>query len=67
MAPYENLFSNLDLGEGKRTFNSGGRQKIGRHAGAGNTYWNLRSRDYIEVPEEFAPAFILIWQRYRHT
>ncbi len=53
--PYENLFSNLDLGRGSRVFRSGGAASVGRHAGAGNTYWNLVSRNSVEVPEGFAP------------
>lgn len=56
LAPYENLFSNLDLGKGERVFSSGGREKIGRHAGAGNTYWNLASRSNVEMPAGFGPA-----------
>ncbi len=55
-APYENLFSNLDLGKGSRVFLSGGHDGIGRHAGAGNTYWNLRSRSEVQLPEGFGPA-----------
>lgn len=55
-APYENLFSNLDLGKGSRVFLSGGHSGIGRHAGAGNTYWNLRSRSEVDLPEGFGPA-----------
>jgi hypothetical protein len=56
LAPYENLFSNIDLGEGGRTFMSGGRASIGRHAGAGNTYWNLASKSQVEVPDGFGPT-----------
>lgn len=55
-APYENLFSNLDLGKGSRVFLSGGHSGIGRHAGAGNTYWNLRSRSDVDLPAGFGPA-----------
>ncbi len=55
-APYENLFSNLDLGKGERMFMSGGHDGIGRNAAAGNTYWNLASRSSVEMPEGFGPA-----------
>lgn len=55
-APYENLFSNLDLGKGERMFVSGGSVSIGRHAAAGNTYWNLVSRSSVEMPEGFGPS-----------
>jgi hypothetical protein len=56
LAPYENLFSNLDLGKGERMFLSGGRAAIGRHAGAGNTYWNLASKSTVEMPDGFGPS-----------
>ncbi len=56
LAPYENLFSNLDLGKGDRVFLSGGHDAIGRHAGAGNTYWNLQTRSSIDLPEGFGPS-----------
>jgi hypothetical protein len=54
-APYENLFSNLDLGKGERMFMSGGDDGIGRNAAAGNTYWNLVTRSTVEMPEGFGP------------
>lgn len=56
LAPYENLFSNLDLGKGERVFLSGGHDAIGRHAGAGNTYWNLQTRSNVDLPEGFGPS-----------
>ena len=56
LAPYENLFSNLDLGRGDRMFMSGGRDAIGRNAGAGNTYWNLTSKGSVEMPDDFGPS-----------
>lgn len=39
--PYENLFSNLDMGEGFRTYSSSGTLSSGPHAGARETFWNL--------------------------
>ncbi len=54
-APYENLFSNLDLGQGDRAFDSGGATGRGHHAAAGNTYWNLRSKEKVLWPENFGP------------
>ena len=54
-APYENLFSNLDLGRGERAFSSGGSKGRGHHAAAGNTYWNLKSRERLAWPAEFGP------------
>lgn len=56
LAPYENLFTNLDLGKGGRMFLSGGHEAIGRHAAAGNTYWNLMSRSDVDMPEDFGPS-----------
>ena len=56
LAPYENLFSNLDLGKGERMFLSGGHDGIGRHSAAGNTYWNLESKGSVEMPEGFGPS-----------
>ena len=56
LAPYENLFTNLDLGKGERMFLSGGHEAIGRHAGAGNTYWNLASKTSVEMPAAFSPS-----------
>lgn len=54
-APYENLFSNLDLGEGERAFHSGGARGRGHHAAAGNTYWNLASKKRVGWPAQFGP------------
>jgi len=41
-APYENLFTDLDLGDPRRLWSSGGRQDRGPHSGARSTLWNLR-------------------------
>lgn len=56
--PYENLFSNLDLGEGTRAFLSGGSLNVGKHAAAGNTYWNLKSKVAVTMPVDFSPERI---------
>jgi hypothetical protein len=53
--PLENLFRQIDLGLGGRAFLSGGAGGIGRHAGAGNTYWNLKSQKAISRTEDFSP------------
>jgi len=37
-------------------FMSGGRDAIGRNAGAGNTYWNLTSKGSVEMPDDFGPS-----------
>mgnify|MGYP001206696134 CR=1 FL=1 len=54
-APYENLFTDLDLGEGTRAFNSGGGITCGQHTAAGETFWNLRSNAYQDWPAKFGP------------
>lgn len=40
--PYENLFTNLDVGNPKRMWASSGRGDRGPHSGARTTAWNLR-------------------------
>lgn len=40
--PYENLFTDLDAGDPRRLFESGGRGDRGPHAGARETFWNIR-------------------------
>jgi hypothetical protein len=47
-APYENLFTDLDVGDGARLWNSGGDANRGPHAGVRETLWNVRHRG--EVP-----------------
>lgn len=39
-APYENLFSDIDIGLGTRPWESSGRN----HSGARETFWNIRAR-----------------------
>jgi hypothetical protein len=43
-APYENLFTDIDAGEGRRLFASSGGGNRGAHTAAGATFWNLRTR-----------------------
>lgn len=50
IAPHANLFTNIDLGVGSRPWASGGGKQLGKHAGAWNTYWNLRSQRPIGYP-----------------
>ena len=42
VGPYENLFTNLDIGDPKRMWASSGRGDRGPHSGARTTAWNLR-------------------------
>ncbi len=41
--PYENLFTDLDVGDPRRLFESSGRGDRGPHAGARETFWNIRA------------------------
>ncbi len=43
-APYENLFTDLDAGDGARLWNSSGDANRGPHAGVRETLWNVRFR-----------------------
>lgn len=55
-ANYSSLFSQLDLGAGTRPFNSGGSNNRGAHAGAYNTYWNIRASVPLKLPAaDFGP------------
>ncbi len=40
-APYQNLFTGIDLGSASRAFRSGGSLNRGPHSAAYNTYWNV--------------------------
>ncbi len=42
-APYENLYTDLDAGEGGRLFASSGGLNRGNHTAAGATFWNIRA------------------------
>jgi len=55
-APYENLFTNIDLGQGSRPWRCGGGWALGKHCAGRGTFWNLISRDPIPYPfEDFGP------------
>jgi hypothetical protein len=55
-ANYSSLFSQLDLGAGTRPFDSGGSNNRGPHAGAYNTYWNIRATGPLKLPAaDFGP------------
>ena len=49
-APYENLFTNLDVGDGRRLWRSSGRRDRGPHSAVRKTAWNLR-HDKDELSE----------------
>lgn len=41
-APYENLFTDIDVGDPRRLFESSGRKDRGPHSGARTTFWGIR-------------------------
>lgn len=43
-APYENLFTNLDIGDARRLWQSGGRNDRGPNSGARATFWNIQAQ-----------------------
>lgn len=53
--PHANLFTNIDLGEGSRMFQSGGGAALGRHSAAWETFWGIRSRRPQVWPEGWGP------------
>ncbi len=53
--PHANLFTNVDLGEGSRMFQSGGGAALGRHSAAWVTFWGIRSRRPQTWPEGWGP------------
>ncbi|RBP36067.1 pectate lyase-like protein [Roseimicrobium gellanilyticum] len=53
-APYENLLTDIDAGEGTRLFQSGGAGGYGNHTAAGATFWNIRSKQPTNWPEQYS-------------
>ncbi len=54
-APYDNVFTDIDLGIGSRMWRSGGGAALGWPCGARGTFWNIRSEKAQSYPEEFGP------------
>lgn len=50
-APYENLFTDLDVGDPQRLFKSGGAGDRGPNTGARETIWGLRYRGGGKLPK----------------
>ena len=59
-APYENLFSNLDVGNARRVWASSGRSDRGPHSGVRATFWNLRAEKGKFAPPKDWPQINLI-------
>ena len=56
-APHENLFTNIHVGAGKRTWHSGGGASLGKNCGARGTFWNIRAdQPQQKPPTSFGPA-----------
>ncbi len=53
--PHSNLFTNIDLGEGTRMFQSGGGAALGRHSAAYETFWCIRARRPQAWPAGWGP------------
>lgn len=59
--PYENLFTNLDVGNPKRLWRSSGRGDRGPHSGARTTAWSLRhSGGVVDEPNRPKRMFPMI-------
>ena len=54
-APHANLFTDLDLGQGSRMFQSGGGADLGRHSAAYETFWNIHARQPQSWPKGWGP------------
>jgi hypothetical protein len=60
-APYANLYTNLDAGEGTRLWMSGGGDALGKHCAGLGTFWNIRAERAIPAPpERFDPGSLNI-------
>lgn len=61
-APYENLFTDLDVGDPRRLLESSGREDRGPHSGARTTFWNIRGQGKFPgvPPAEHWPLINLI-------
>ncbi len=57
-APYENVFTDIDLGAGTRMWKSGGGADLGRECGARGTFWNIRAAKPQQHPGAFGPPSI---------
>ncbi len=49
-APYENLFTNIDVGRGSRVWSSGGGKALGAHCAGRGTFWNIRADETFAPP-----------------
>lgn len=55
-APYDNLFTNIDVGAGGEVWRSGGGADLGAHCGGRGTFWNIRATNPMQPPPpDFGP------------
>jgi hypothetical protein len=60
IGPYENLFTNIDAGDGRRLWNSGGSRNRGPHSGVRTTVWNIRTEGELdEAPTDWPQMNII--------
>lgn len=57
-APYDNVFSDIDLGTGSRMWMHGGGKDLGWPCGARGTFWNIRAKQAQNYPTDFGPPSI---------
>lgn len=58
-APYENLFTNIDVGDGGQVWRCGGGRDLGHNCAARGTFWCIRSKKAIGwPPKRFSPDLI---------
>jgi hypothetical protein len=58
-APYENLFTHLNAGQGTRLWTCGGGADLGKNCAARGTFWNIRAKNPLSYPPaDFAPPTI---------
>ena len=50
-APYENLFTDIDAGAGRRLFASSGGGMRGNHTAGGETFWCIRTQQPVRWPK----------------
>jgi pectate lyase-like protein len=56
-APYENLYTDLDVGLGSRMWACGGGRSLGKHCGARGTFWGIRAQRPQKYPgPNFGPV-----------
>lgn len=49
--PYENLYTNIDVGVGTEIWRSGGGDALGAHCAARGTFWNIRAEQPFSLPD----------------